>query len=514
MQVVTGQEMGEIDRYTIEEVGIPGVVLMEEAGRRVAEVVQEELAGQEEPEVVVLAGRGNNGGDGFVVARLLAQQGVKVNTFLLGEKGEITGDARVNLDILDKLDICVQELTSQEEVQAVKTELKEADLAVDALLGTGIKGELRGLYPDLIALINQMSTAVVAVDIPSGVEADTGQVRTDAVKAEITVTFALPKRGNVLHPGAKYTGDLTVVDIGIPAQAAASQDSKFELLTEKEVKGLFPERKANSHKGDYGKLLVIAGSPGMTGAAVLTAQASLRAGAGLVTVGVPAGLNSIVEAKLTEAMTYPLAAEEGRLTLSALPEIKELAADRDLLAVGPGLGQKSETCELVKELLKLEKPLVLDADGLNALAGLEQLTTRQAPTILTPHPGELARLIDRPIAEIEADRIGVAKEVASTYQIYLVLKGAKTVIAAPEGQIYLNRTGNSGLATGGSGDVLTGLIAGELAQDLAPEKAAKLAVYLHGRAADLAVQDLTEYSLLPGDLFTYFPQAVKSLSIK
>ena len=511
MQVVTGQQMGEIDRYTIEELGMPGVVLMEQAGRRVTEVVQEELGGQGEPEVAVLAGRGNNGGDGFVVARLLAQQGVEVKTFLLGEKDEITGDARVNLEILDKLDICVQELTSQEEVQAVEAELKQADLAVDALLGTGIKGELRGLYPDLIKLINQGPTKVVAVDIPSGVEADTGQVRTDAVKAETTVTFALPKRGNVLYPGVEYTGELKVVDIGIPDQAAASQNSKVELLTEETIEKLLPERKSNSHKGDYGKLLVIAGSSGMTGAAVLTAQASLRAGAGLVTVGVPASLNSILEAKLTEAMTYPLAEEEGSLTVSAWLEIKELAADRDLLAVGPGLGQKSETCKLVKKLLKLNKPLVLDADGINALEGLEQAAARQAPTILTPHPGELARLSDRSIAEIEADRIGVAEEVAAEYQIYLVLKGARTVIATPEGNIYLNRTGNSGLATGGSGDVLTGLIAGELAQNLAPEKAVKLAVYLHGRAADLAAKDLTEYSLLPGDLVDYLPSAIKCL---
>ncbi|GAB6138782.1 NAD(P)H-hydrate dehydratase [Halanaerobaculum tunisiense] len=511
MKLVTGKQMAEIDRQSIEEIGIPGVVLMERAGLKVAEAVKEELA-TTEAKVMIMAGRGNNGGDGFVVARLLAEAGYKVETVLLGTKDDISGDARVNLDSLVNLGYSVKEVTSEAEITVLKSRLSRTDIVVDALLGTGIKGNLRGLFPQLIQLINQVATKVVAVDIPSGVEAATGKVKDVAIQAARTVTFGLAKLGLVLYPGANYTGNLEVVEIGLPQRVVESVQGKAELLTPEQVAPLLPDRQANSHKGSYGKLLVVAGSTGMTGAATLTSKASLRSGAGLVTVGVPASLNTILEEKLTAAMTYPLADQAGQLTKKALPEIKDLAKSRDVVAVGPGLGSGEELTYLVHQLIdQLEQPLVLDADGLNAIDDLSLLKKRRAATILTPHPGELARLLDQSIESITESRLQVAQEFATEYQVCLVLKGSRTVIATPEGRLYINSTGNSGLATGGSGDILTGLIAGFLGQGLEEVDAVRLAVYLHGLTADLAVEDLTEYSLVPTDLVEYLPQGIKQL---
>lgn len=503
--------MGEIDRYTIEEVGIDGLVLMEQAGRQVVEEIWATYPDLER--AVILAGKGNNGGDGFVIARLLAEQGVEVETYLVGAKEEITGDAEVNLKVLERLDQRVEELHNLQELKNIKKLLSQTDLIVDALLGTGIKGELRGLFPNLIDLINEVQTEVIAVDIPSGVEADTGMVKEMAVKARKTVTFGLPKLGLLLYPGAEFGGQIEVVEIGIPAQAIAKQEIKTNLITAEMAAELLPLRDANSHKGDYGKLLLVSGSTGMTGAAVLVARASLKMGAGLVTVGVPESLNNILENKLIEAMTYPLGETvEGTLDISALEDIKELLTSRDVLAIGPGIRTKVEAAKVVNRLLiEVDKPIVIDADGLNNLDNLSLLKERNSPTVLTPHPGEMSRLIGKPIEEIEANRIDVACEFAQNYGVVLVLKGSRTIIAAPNGQVYFNYTGNSGLATGGSGDVLTGLITSLIGQDLAPAEASVLAVYLHGLAAELGSEELSEYSLMPSDVIDYLPQAIKTI---
>ncbi|MCK8816145.1 NAD(P)H-hydrate dehydratase [Natroniella sulfidigena] len=511
MKVVTGAEMKEIDRQAIEEIGIPGVVLMERAGMKVAAEANDLLAQVLKPEVIILAGCGNNGGDGFVVSRLLAAEGIAVKTILVGQRERISGDAKINLDILESLNLSVIEIRAEEELIGLKDDLEEADLLIDALLGTGITGQLRGLYPDLIKLINQVTTPVLAVDIPSGVEAGTAKVRSVAVEAERTVTFGLPKLGTILYPGREYVGDLKVVDIGLPEQVIAEQNLTTELITPEVVKQNLVPRKQNTHKGDYGKLLIVAGSQGMTGAAILTAQASLRIGAGLVTVGTPSSLNPILESKLVEAMTYPLAeTEQATLALEAEQEIMDLMEGKDLMAVGPGLGQDEQLTTLLHNLLAtVTTPLVIDADGLNAIQDLELLAKREAPTVLTPHPGELARLVDLTVEQVEEDRVGLARKLARQYQVILVLKGAQTIIATPNGQTYLNLTGNAGLATGGSGDLLTGMIAGLAVQGLELITATVLAVYLHGLAGDLAKERLTEYGLIPSELLTYLPEAIK-----
>ncbi|WP_408955557.1 NAD(P)H-hydrate dehydratase [Natroniella sp. ANB-PHB2] len=513
MKVVTGVEMKEIDRKTIEEVGIPGTVLMERAGMKVAAEATNLLGQVVKSEVIILAGCGNNGGDGFVVSRLLAGEGIKVKTILLGQRDKVGGDAKVNLDILDSLNLSVIEIKAEEELTSLKEDLEQADLIVDSLLGTGITGELRGLYPDLIQLINQLITPVLAVDIPSGVEAGTAKVRSVAVKAKRTVTFGLPKIGTILYPGREYVGDLKVVDIGLPKQVIVEQELTTELITAEFVKQNLAVRKQNTHKGNYGRLLVVAGSQGMTGAAMLTAQASLKVGAGLVTVGAPSSLNPILESRLVEAMTYPLAeTEQAILALKAEQQIEELLSDKDLLAIGPGLGQGEQLTTLIHNLLKsVDIPLVIDADGLNAIQDLELLAKREALTILTPHPGELARMLDLTVGQIEEDRIGLARKLARQYQVLLVLKGAQTVVATPTGQVYVNLTGNAGLATGGSGDFLTGMIAGLAVQGLEEVTATIIAVYLHGLAADLAKDKLTEYSLVPTDLLDYLPEAIKKI---
>jgi NAD(P)H-hydrate epimerase len=511
IKLVSGSEMGQIDRHTITEVGISGLVLMEQAGRRVTESILADYSDLER--VLVLAGRGNNGGDGFVISRLLAQAGIEVKTILLGDKEQLTGDAKVNLNILEELGYQVEEITRLEGVQSLQSDFKRADLLVDALLGTGIKGELRGLFPAIIKLVNQVRTSVVSVDIPSGVEADSGLVKDVAIKAQQTITFALPKLGLILYPGAEFVGQLKIVEIGIPQQVIEQQEITTNLITSDLVAGLFPARADKSHKGDYGKLLLVAGSTGMTGAASLVAQSSLKMGAGLVTVGVPQSLNPTLEVKLTEVMTYPLAeTDSGTVAVDALEQVNDLMSSRDVLAVGPGLGVEEEVEVLVNQLLaELEKPIVIDADGLNAINDLAILKARTNATILTPHPGEMSRLIGQPIVEIEKNRLEVAQEFALAYGVTLVLKGAKTVIATPGGKAYVNQTGNSALATGGSGDVLTGLITSLLGQGLTAEDSAIIAVYLHGLAAELGSEELTKYSLLPTDLIDYLPAAIKRI---
>ena len=499
--------MAEIDRRTIEEVGISGPVLMERAGLKASEKADAILEQIKGSKVVILAGKGNNGGDGFVMARLLEREGYDVETYLIGEKAEIKGDARKNLDILAKLELPVKEIKTKAQLKDLNSSCQTADLIIDALLGTGIKGEPRGLFAPVIDMINQAKAITLAVDIPSGVEADTANVAAQAVKADYTVSFALPKLGLLLYPGADYTGQLEVVDIGISSQVIT--EFKAELITKEMAAGLLPKRKANTHKGDYGNLLLLAASQGMTGAASLSAKSALRMGVGLLTVGVPESLNHILETKLTEAMTYPLADKDGRFSAKAVAEIEEIAAQRDVIAFGPGLSSGEAIREIVRKLLTLELPLVIDADGLNALDNLELLRKRKSKTILTPHPGEFSRLTGLELEMIKKNPIKHAKEFAKKYQVVLILKDARSIIATPDEKLYLNQTGNSGLATGGSGDVLTGMVASLLAQGLKAEAAAVLGVYLHGLTADIASQKLTTYSLLPGDLIEYLSEAIK-----
>jgi NAD(P)H-hydrate epimerase len=513
MQVLTAAQMRQLDQQAIEEIGIPGIVLMENAGRATYEILRREFPDLEGP-VVVLAGRGNNGGDGFVVARYLANAGLRVFVLLLAERDQVHGDARTNLEILEQLAVPIYDLTSEEELREQVPLLQSAELLVDALLGTGLASEVRGLYRAAISLMNQMAAPVLAIDIPSGLSADTGQPQGVAVQAEVTVTYGWPKLGQILPPGRDLVGRLWQVDISIPP--AKETAGAVSLADPQALRQSLPFRRRDCHKGEFGHLLVVAGSVGKTGAATLAGEAALRVGAGLVTVGVPASLNPILEMKLTEAMSLPLAEAEGVQALGrrALEEIAAAVPGKTALAIGPGLGTHHETVALVREVIRRSTlPTVVDADGLNAIAhDLESLIVSQAPIVLTPHPGEMSRLLKCSTQEIQENRLEVAIEVADKTGATVVLKGAQTIIAAPDRRVVINTTGNPALAQGGTGDVLTGMIGGFLAQRVEPFQAASLGVYLHGLTADVLAASHGQCGVLAGELLLELPDVINAFA--
>lgn len=516
MKVLTGSQMMELDRLA-QGLGLDVLVLMENAGRSVAQAIAARFPdlGQSRRRIVVLAGKGNNGGDGLVAARHLQNLGAEVRVFILSKREELSPPAAANAAVLERAGSPeVEYLQDETDLAELAASLERAEIVVDALLGLGIAGPVRGYYARVIELINAASGAfVVAVDVPSGLEAETGHVSGPCVRAKLTVTMGLPKLGLLLYPGREYVGELVVGEVGYPRSLVEGYDSKLELIDRELVTSLLPKRRPYSHKGDYGRIFVLAGSRGYTGAAALAAEAALRAGAGLVTLGIPASLNPILEEKLTEVITRPLAEVEGggSLSYTALGEIEESLKRQDVLALGPGLSRHPETARLVKELLqRAALPAVIDADGLNNLSDEPGLIREaKAPLVLTPHPGELARLNKKSIAEIEADRVGAARAFAREYNVVLALKGVPTVVATPDGRCYLNSTGNSGLASGGSGDVLTGMIAGLLGQGLAPWQAAVCGVYLHGLIADRLRPETGERAMIAGDLLKKMPQVLK-----
>jgi NAD(P)H-hydrate epimerase len=509
MKLVTAAQMRELDRRAIEELGVPSLVLMENAGRTTYQILRREFPVIAGP-VAVLAGRGNNGGDGLVAARYLANDGLPVVVFLLGEKNAVKGDARVNLEVALKMGLEVREVLREEDLNPVLHRLARSGLVVDALLGTGLNAEVTGLLCTLIGKVNRLDPPVLAVDIPSGLCADTGQPLGAAIRADVTVTYGWPKLGQVLAPGRDFVGRLWQVDISIPP--ALAREIPAELAEAGEMRRLLPPRPWGSHKGTYGHLVVVAGSAGKTGAAALTGEGALRAGAGLVTVAVAESLNDILEVKLTEPMTLPLPEVAGERVLgrAALEPLARFAADKTALALGPGLGTHPETQDLVREMVRTcTQPLVIDADGVNALVGCLDLLA-QAPglRILTPHPGEMARLAGLPTKDIQTRRLDAAQELAALSRAWVVLKGAQTVVAGPDGRVSLNATGNPALASGGTGDVLTGLIGGFLAQGLTPWDAARLGVYLHGLGADYLAEHVGARGLAAGDLLAVFPEVL------
>lgn len=513
MRVLTAGQMREIDELAIREIGIPSVVLMENAGRGAAEVIKKRY-GLERKRILVLCGRGNNGGDGLVVARYLKNWGAEVKVCLLAEKESIKGDAELNLRIWTKIGGELIEIKEVQNIRWVKESIEWAHLIVDAILGTGAKKGLSPLFKEVIELVNSSRKPVVALDLPSGVDPTTGEVEETAIKADCTITFGMPKVGLVVYPGAAYVGDLEVVDIGIPKTLLEQKPGDHFLLDPYElyVKVLGPREK-DTHKGTYGHLLVVAGSRGKTGAAAMVGEAALKIGAGLVTVAIPESLNPILEVKLTEVMTEPLPEEEGFLAKEALGKVLHLMEGKKALAVGPGLGVSEATRELIYGLLRESTiPMVFDADAINCLAGnLEPLKAKKAPLILTPHPGEMGRLVGMAPSEVKARKLELVRTLTRQYEVIVVLKGAGTIIGDPSGTVYINPTGNPGMASGGMGDVLTGLIGGLLAQGVEPLEAAKLGVYLHGLAGDLACEELGELSLVATDLLRFLPKAITRL---
>ena len=514
MYLVTASEMQEMDRRTIEDFGIPGMVLMENAGRGAIRFFLEQFPDIEKHQVGVIAGRGNNGGDGYVMARYLKQKGASVKVYLLSTADRVQGDAASNLKFLKSMDIPLIEISSEAPFSKHKSEMARLDVWIDAILGTGLKSDVKGYLKTVIEFINGLNKPVFAVDIPSGLNSDTGQVCGTCIRAKATATFAFAKTGHMIYPGTHYTGSLKVVDIGIPYPIVEAIRPRQEVLTDDLIKSYLPHREPDAHKGTTGHLLVVAGSPGKTGAAAMTSAAALRCGAGLVTLGIAQSLNAILESQILETMTAPLPeTQPGILGESAFESIHNLMEGKKSVAFGPGLGQAAETKSLVQKIVESSPiPLVIDADGLNNLAGNTRiLKGTRAPVILTPHPGEMARLADTTTATIQQDRIACSRDFATTYNAHIVLKGAHTVIAHPDGQVLINPTGNAGMASGGMGDVLTGIIAGLITQGMSPQRACRVGVYLHGAAADSLAQKLGPYGYLAGDVMEAIPGEIKKI---
>jgi len=510
-KIATTAQMRELDRRTIAEHGIPGLVLMENAGRGAFAVIREQFP--ELGRVAVFCGKGNNGGDGLVIARHLKNAGIEVTAYLLARRAEVAGDAKTNLDAWVKLGGALKQVTAEKALGTHRNAILHSDLLVDAILGTGLSAEVKGLHAAAIRLLNeaadQRGIPVVAVDIPSGLHSDTGQVMGAAVAADVTATFGLAKVGQLCYPGASLCGRLEVIDISIPAELTSPLP--YHAVTAAGAAGLLRERPEDSHKGRNGHLLVLAGSPGKTGAAVMAGEAALRAGAGVVTLGVPAGLHDRFERKTLEVMTEPLPDTDRRtLGKSSVARARELLAGKSALALGPGLSQSDEVAGFVKAVIKTCRvPLVIDADGLNAVAEEpKMLKAAQAPVIVTPHPGEMARLLKKSAAAVQADRLAAALALSKNYGVITVLKGAHTVTATPDGRAFINLSGNPGMASAGMGDALTGVIGALLGQGCEPLEAAVLGVFLHGSAGDLAAEEMGEVGIIASDLIARLPRAI------
>lgn len=510
MKLVTAQEMKELDTQAQADYAVPGIVLMDNAAQAVADAAHEALEELDGEKILLFCGAGNNGGDGFGAARWLQNYGVKVRVFVVGSAPEaISGDAALELTMLQKTGVKVELLTSEDDWLVAELAAAKADVIIDALLGTGFHGELQGNFLRACQLINDSGKYIVAVDVPTGVNADNGVAAENAVRADKTVTMALVKTGLLLYPGREYCGDIELADIGLPLQLVEDYPSHKYRLTADIVRDLLPLRKADAHKGDAGRIVICAGSPGYTGAAALCADAAVKAGAGLVSLYTPLSSRDVLATKLTEVMVHGLLERmPGILGGSAAGDVLKNANAADVLAIGPGLGTSESTQQVVRELLpKLTVPVVIDADALTALVGhTEILTQMQAAKVLTPHPGEMARLTGKEISEINADRISIAAAYAKEWQAVVVLKGAPTVIACPDGTTYVNSTGTSALATGGSGDVLTGIIAGLAGQEISLQEAAICGVYLHGLTAELSGIDI---GLAAGEIAPLLPEARK-----
>ena len=511
MRVVSVKEMREIDRIAIKQLGIPGVVLMENAGQSVVSAMEDYFDMENVENVTIVCGKGNNGGDGFVVARYLMNLETNIDVYITADPSTISGDAKKNLNILSGLGLKPKVIKTKKDLQKLRTSMTHSDIVVDAIFGTGFSGKIQGITEDVVKELNESGINIVSVDTPSGIDSDNGAVIGEAVQADLTVTMGLPKVGQFLYPARHYVGELYVADIGFPEQVINDVEVKGTLVDNEVLRRFIPWRAPNLHKGAFGRILIIAGSTGMSGAAAMAATSALRAGAGLVYLAIPEHLNPILEAKCTETITIPLPqTEDGSISLKAYTKIMDEIKKVDVVAIGPGMSQHPETQKLVREVAEnANAPLLVDADGINALVGYTKvLKKRKKPTVITPHPGEMARLINRDVREIVRNKVNLSQKYAQDWRVTIVLKGAPTVIAEQDGKFWLNSHVNSGLATAGSGDVLTGLIIGFLAQRTTPLAASVSGVYIHSLAGEILKEKIGEHSLIAGDLIDTIPQAI------
>ena len=528
MKVLTAAEVREVDRLTTERYGIPSLLLMENAAAQTLRAVIERWGDVADRRILVLCGKGNNGGDGAAFARLAWMRRARVEVLLFARIEDAAGDARINFEIVRNLArtseaLRVFEGVGSETWHGFREQLDRYDFIVDGLLGTGLERPAEGVYGEVIADLAEFAqrprtTRIISIDLPSGLAADRDQVIGPTVRADLTVTFTAPKPALVLPPAHLYAGEVVVAPIGSPEDLLHSVGAKLNVIEASDVRQWLERTRRHplSHKGTYGHVLVIAGSRGKPGASCLAARAALVAGAGLVTVATVPSAQSVIVAQVAEAMTEALVeTPEGTIAEQALDRALELAAERDVLALGPGLTTQERTRRFTRELIaRARGPIIVDADGLNNLAPWpEEIHGRERPLIVTPHPGEMARLIGRPTQYVLEHRVDVAREFAVTHHVHLVLKGHRTLIAAPDGHVYVNPTGNAGLATAGSGDVLTGILAGCLAQDRGadPTAAVLAAVYLHGLAGDLAARRLGARVMLASDVTAHLGDAIASI---
>jgi len=512
MKVALNDEMKKIDKAAIEKYGIPGVILMERAGMSVFnEIIKEfDLSSK----LTIVCGRGNNGGDGFVIARYLYDRGYKVKVFILGEKEGIKGDALINYNIIRNLGLDIKEIIYDNDIISLKENIINYPIVVDALFGTGLNKDVAGIPEKVINIINKYSKYTISVDIPSGIGGNDGKVHKVAVKANKTIAFGLPKCGNLIYPGADYNGELLIADIGIPKEIIKNAKLNHNLIDLELIKDNLPSRRKDTHKGSYGKANVVAGSLGMTGAAILTCKSALRTGLGLIKLYIGESLNCIVKSGVPEAITVPLQEmRKGVIGINHIERIIDDTKEANVFTIGPGCGNTAELSEIIKRVLNdVEIPMVIDADGLNVLAqNTEWLNEKRSQIVITPHLGEMERLTGISIDYIKNNLIEVAKDFSQEWQVIVVLKCARTIVASPKGEIFININGNPGMATAGSGDVLTGILTSLIAQGLEPLKAAITAVYIHGLTGDKAASEKGEYGLLAGDLVEYLPYTIKEI---
>jgi len=507
MKICSVSEIRELDRRAIEEFDISEDILMENAGHAVYYVILREI-GIRGRRFVVVCGVGNNGGDGLVVARKLYSEGAYVKVFIVGNVEKFRGSAKRNFEIACKLGFPIKVIANSNSLDELVVELANADVIVDAIFGTGLSREVSGIYRDIIRLINESGKVVVSVDIPSGVSGNTGKVMGIAVKANYTVTFGLPKIGNILYPGFEYCGKLYVSHISYPPQI---QDAEFiKTMINTLVK--LPERKRDGHKGTFGKALFIAGAVGYYGAPYFSAMSFLKAGGGYSRLATPRSVVPFIASKGSEIVFIPLnETETGSIALSNKDRLLELIGISDIVVMGPGVSLNEETQELIRQLaLEIDKPVLIDGDGITAISkDLSVIEKRKDITILTPHIGEMSRITGLSIQEINEDKLSVLRETARKLNAIIVLKGAHSLIGYPDGRVYVNMSGNPGMATAGSGDVLTGTIAALYGLGLNIEDAVRIGVFIHGFAGDLAADDLGEDGVTAQDILDYLPLAMK-----
>ena len=506
MKLLTPRQMKAIDETAINTLGIPGIVLMENAAIHTVFKASEMLKEKEAPKITVVAGSGNNGGDALAVTRHLLSMGYTVSVFSLTDLEELSGDAYINGRILKNIGVNVPVIAENDDLERLKIACSESDLVIDGIFGTGLNRPVDGILSDVIDIINSFSSKILSIDIPSGISGLTGAVMGNAVKADATVTFHLPKIGMFIYPGAAYVGELSVADIGIPYALSENMEAP-QLIEKDDIKRILPTRPGDGHKGTFGKILVFAGSESMTGAAYLSALSAYRTGSGYVRLVAPKACISPLSILLPEAVFVGLTEYSGTRFNNL---IKRLIDDSDAVLIGPGLSVADEALSLMETVVEnCDKPMVIDADALNILAMKKSLLERlRCETVITPHPAEMARLVQKSASEIQEDRINIAKKFADEYGLTVVLKGAGTVIAANDGRVSINPTGNNGMATAGSGDVLAGVITSLIGQGLYPYDAAVAGVYLHGLAGDIAASDKGVAGIMASDIAENIPKAI------